>query len=186
MIAGMATTTVMARGQQHQRASPQPERRHIGGHVAGQTVHQRVQGAHGQHQGADQHEQVEPQGEDVVGQREQRRRHLGILERRSPNPFPTAAMPDSPMTKVRGMAMATAVHRVRLSDRWLSMVYTRCHMPGWKALGRHDPDDENDGEKIAAGGREGQQAGIAGIAPNVGLPSHHDRRHDDQQQLPPE
>ena len=49
-------------------------------------------------------------------------------------PLPTAAMPAIPIRKVNGMAMPAAPHRLRFSARWFSTVYTRCHIPGWKAL----------------------------------------------------
>ena len=49
-------------------------------------------------------------------------------------PLPTAAMPPMPIRKVNGMAMAAAPQRLRFRAAWLSTVYTRCHMPGWKAL----------------------------------------------------
>lgn len=129
MMAGHRDDRGYCAGLQHQGAPGDAHACHVRGQAAGDPVHQRVQCAHCQHQRANQKQEVHPGGKTYVARVNSAADTSGYWND-STDPLPTAAIPANPSRKVTGMASAVAPHRLRVSDFWLSTVYTRCHIPG--------------------------------------------------------
>ena len=129
MMAGHRDDRGYCAGLQHQGAPGDAHACHVRGQAAGDPVHQRVQCAHCQHQRANQQQEVHPEGEDICGQGEQRCRYLRVLERLH---RPVADGGDSGRPQQEGdrYGQCRRPHRLRVSNFWLSTVYTRCHIPG--------------------------------------------------------